>query len=183
MEYKKTHMTDSYLRNIQQMNDKKLLFVLKKRDNYTDEFLQLAAEEATKRGYDCRNIQFENIDKLVFRHKPTNELVKIVSDKSKFYERSDMALAIAEIEVRDDELIDLDERYEIALAIAELEVRNYDLSSLIIEIENKRKNRRRGNVSGSMFSFQGIGTKLYGNANKMTEHTLQHNGLYFFLFL
>ena len=136
---KRTQMTESYLQTIQRMEDKKLLFVLIKRSDYTDEFLTLAAEEATKRGYDYRNIQIDDVDKLVFQHKTTDELVKIVSDESDFYEQS-----------------------EVALAVSELETRDYDLSSLFAEIKNKRKIRRRGNVSGGMFALNGIGTTLYG---------------------
>jgi hypothetical protein len=140
---KRTQMTESYLQTIQRMDDKKLLLVLGKKGDYTDEFLTLAAEEATKRGYDYHNVQFDDIDKLVFQHKTTDELVKIVSDESAFYGR-----------------------YEVALAVAELEARDYDLPSLLAEVENKRKTRRRGNVSGCMFTFNGIGTKLYGKAKQ-----------------
>ena len=143
MKQERTNMTESYLQTIQRMEDKKLLLVLKKRSDYTDEFLMLAEEEITKRGYDYRNIQFDDVDKLVFQHKTTDELVKIVSDESDFYER-----------------------LEKDLAVAELEERNYDLPSLLTEIENKRKTRRRGNVSGCMFTFNGIGTKLYGKAKQ-----------------
>ena len=141
-------MQKAYLQTIQQMDDKKLLLIFQKRGDYTDEFLKLAEEEATKRGYDYQNIRFEDVDMFVFQHKTTDELVKIVSDETDIYERS-----------------------EVTLALAELEARNYDVPSLFLEIENKRKTRRRGNVSGGMFTFNGIGTRLYGKAK-------QDNGTY-----
>ena len=142
-------MQESYLRTIQQMEDKKLLLIFQKRGDYTDEFLKLAEEEATKRGYDYQNIKFEDIDSLVFQHKTTEELVKIVSSGINHYDRSD-----------------------IESAVSELEKREYDLPSLYSELENKRKMRPRGNVSGCMFSINGIGTTLYGREE-------QDDGSYF----
>ncbi len=132
-------LTGAYQQTIKKMEDKELLLVFNKKANYTSEFLKLAEDEVARRGYDCQNIQYESIDKLVFQHKTTEELVEIVSGEPGSYSRS-----------------------EVNLAIAELEERNYDLATLIAELENERKSRKRGNVSGCMFTLNGIGTKLYG---------------------
>ncbi len=131
------NLTKAYLQNIQKMEDNKLLLIFTKRGDYTHEFLKLAEKEAVQRGYDYKNIKYEDIDKLVFQHKSTEELVGVVSDES-------------------------NEHFEVELAIAELKERGYDLAALFKELEDKRKKRKRGNVGGCMFTFNGIGYKLYG---------------------
>ena len=146
---KENHLISSYERTIQQMEDKKLLLLFQKRGDYNNDFLKLAEEEATKRGYDYQNIKFEDVDTLVFQHKTTEELVNIVSGGINHYDRSD-----------------------IRSAVSELKKREYDLSSLYFELENKRKMRPRGNVGGYMFSINGIGTTLYGREE-------QDDGSYF----
>ena len=129
-----------YLQAIKKMNDRELLVSLKNRDDYTNEFLKLAEKEAVFRGYDYQKIQFEDIDKLIFQCKTTDELIKIVSDKTDFYDRA-----------------------EVAFAISELEERDYNLLLIDTEIENKKaKVQMRGNVSGSIETVNGTGMTLYG---------------------
>lgn len=125
-----------FYNNIMKMSDEQLLIAIKNAADYNPNFIEMAQKEIMIRGYAYCDADLKNINKLLIKHKTTDELVNIYTNPSDYQKEFEQLSAI------------------------ELEKRYYDLSSLLEIKENKKKALMKG-VQGSHI-FLGYVLAVFG---------------------